>query len=103
MVTTYECSLKYTEHKLDRIRSRLEELPLGDAVVLVCGSYARREASDQSDIDYVMVSDGTDADPALNESVFFRNRRHCPQPTIEGRCLWCTGQSERNSCQHRRR
>ena len=70
MVTTYECSLKYTEHKLDRIRSRLEELPLGDAVVLVCGSYARREASDQSDIDYVMVSDGTDADPALNESVF---------------------------------
>ena len=69
MMTAYERSLKYTEHKLDKIRSRLEELPLGDAVVLVCSSYARREASEQSDIDYFMVSEGTDTDPDLNESV----------------------------------
>ena len=69
MMTAYERSLKYTEHKLAKIRSRLEELPLGDAVVLVCGSYARREASEQSDIDYFMVSDGTDTGPDLNESV----------------------------------
>ena len=69
MVTAYERGLKYTEHKLDKIRSRLEDLPLGDAAVLVCGSYARREASEQSDIDYFMVSDGTDTDPDLNESV----------------------------------
>ena len=68
-MTAYERSLKYTEHKLDKIRSRLEDLPLGDAVVLVCGSYARREASEQSDIDYFMVSDGTDTGPDLNESV----------------------------------
>ena len=50
MMTAYERSLKYTEHKLDNIRSRLEKLSLGDAVVLVCGSYARCEASEQSDI-----------------------------------------------------
>ncbi len=69
MMTAYERSLKYTEHKFAKIRSRLEELSLGDAVVLVCGSYARREASEQSDIDYFMVSDGTDTGPDLNESV----------------------------------
>ena len=69
MIAAYERSLKYTEHKLEKIRSRLEELPLGDAVVLVCGSYARREASEQSDIDYAMVSGGTDTGPDLNESV----------------------------------
>ena len=33
MIAAYERSLKYTEHKLEKIRSRLEELPLGDAVV----------------------------------------------------------------------
>ena len=60
---------KYTQNKLDRIRSSLEELPLGDAVVLVCGSYARREASEQSDIDYFMVSDNTGLNPDLNRSV----------------------------------
>ena len=68
MIAAYERSLKYTEHKLEKIRNRLEKLPLGDAVVLVCGSYARREASEQSDIDYAMVSGGTDTGPDLNES-----------------------------------
>ena len=33
MIAAYERSLKYTEHKLEKIRNRLEELPLGDAVV----------------------------------------------------------------------
>lgn len=69
MTTAYECTSKYTRNKLDRIRSSLDELPLGDAVVLVCGSYARREASEQSDIDYFMVSDDTSTNPDLNRSV----------------------------------
>ena len=32
MMTAYKRSLKYTEHKLHKIRSRLEELPLGDVI-----------------------------------------------------------------------
>ena len=69
MTTAYERSFEYTEHKLDEVRSRLRELSLGDAVVLVCGSYARREASRQSDIDYVMVSDGAETDSDLSQRV----------------------------------
>ena len=69
MTTAYERSLKYTECKLGKIRSRLRELPLDDVVVLVCGSYARREASDQSDIDYFTVSDGTDIEHDLDKSI----------------------------------
>ena len=69
MTTAYERSFEYTEHKLDEVRSRLGELSLGDAVVLVYGSYARREASRQSDIDYVIVSDGTETDSDLSQRV----------------------------------
>ena len=69
MTTAYQRSFEYTENRLNEIRDRLRGLVLGDAVVLVCGSYARREASSQSDIDYVVVSDGTDTDRDLNESV----------------------------------
>ena len=68
-MTTYERSSEYTDHKLVEIRSSLEELPLGDAIVLVCGSFARREASEHSDIDYVMVTNGTDAYPGLGNGV----------------------------------
>ena len=58
MTTAYERSSKFTENKLEEIRDRLKELPLDGSAVLVYGSFARREASAQSDIDYVMVSDG---------------------------------------------
>ena len=69
MTSVYERSFEYTEHKLDDVRSRLGELSLCDAVVLVYGSYARREASPQSDIDYVIVSDGTETDSDLSQRV----------------------------------
>lgn len=68
-MTTYEHGLEYTERKLREIRSSLKELSLGDAVILVCGSFARREASEHSDIDYVMVTDGTDTAPSLSNGV----------------------------------
>ena len=68
-MTTYEHSLEYTERKLKKIRSSLKKLSLGDTVVLVCGSFARREVSEHSDIDYVMVTDGTDTDPGLGSGV----------------------------------
>ena len=69
MQTPYERSSKYSECKLGKIRDHLRELSLGDTVILACGSYARREASAQSDIDYFMVSDGAGKDPAIIESV----------------------------------
>ena len=69
MTTAYERSSKFTEERLDGIRNRLEELPLGGAVVLVYGSFARREASTQSDIDYVIVSDGAETASDLNGRV----------------------------------
>ena len=84
MTAAYECSLKFTEDKLDEVRSRLEELPLGGAVVLVCGSFARREASTQSDIDYVMVSDGTETDPDLSERVRSEIHGIVPNSPSEG-------------------
>lgn len=83
MTTAYERSSKFTENKLDEIRNRLEALPLGGAVVLVCGSFARREASAQSDIDYVMVSDDTETAPDLNERVRFEIRSIVPNSPSE--------------------
>ena len=84
MTTAYERSSKFTEGKLDEIRNRLEDLPLGGAVVLVYGSFARREASDQSDIDYVMVSDDTGTDPSLSERVRTEIRSVVPNSPSEG-------------------
>lgn len=84
MTTAYERSLKFTENKLDEIRNRLEALPLGGAVVLVCGSFARREASAQSDIDYVMVPDDTEMDPDLSERVSSEIRSIVPNSPSEG-------------------
>ena len=56
----------------------------GDAVVLVCGSYARREASAQSDIDFVMVFDGAEADPDLSQRVRSEIRSIVPNSPSEG-------------------
>ena len=84
MTTAYEHNLEYTGHKLDEIRSRLRGLSLGDAVVLVCGSYARREASAQSDIDYVVVPGGTETDSDLSERVRSELRSIVPNSPSEG-------------------
>ena len=69
MPTAYECSLIYSECKLKKLRSRLKEFQLGDDIVMVCGSYARREASEYSDSDFYIVSDNPDKDPSLIQSV----------------------------------
>lgn len=84
MTTAYERSSKFSDEKIDEIRSRLEELPLGGAAVLVYGSFARREASTQSDIDYVMVSDGAETTPDLSERVRSEIRSIVPNSPSEG-------------------
>ena len=62
MTTAYDRSSRYSECKLDELRARLGRLPLGDATVLVCGSYARREASKHSDIDFFVISRDTNGE-----------------------------------------
>jgi hypothetical protein len=42
--------------KLDEIRARLQSIVPSGEVVLTCGSYARREASPESDIDFFIIT-----------------------------------------------
>jgi len=85
MTTPYERSLEYSEFQLSKIRDRLKELSLDNVALLVCcGSYARREASAQSDIDYVMVSDDTETASDLNERVRSEISSIVPNSPSEG-------------------
>lgn len=57
MTTAIERAKQYTESKLDALRDRLASMELNeDEVVLTCGSYARREASTESDIDFFIIT-----------------------------------------------
>ena len=60
MTTPYESCSEFSELKIDELRSKLKELPLDHQVVVLCGSFARREASKQSDIDFSIISDQED-------------------------------------------
>ncbi len=57
MTTPYERSKKYSNCKIDTIRHNLSEFQFENVLVLTCGSFARREASSNSDIDYFIVSE----------------------------------------------
>ncbi len=56
MTTAYDRTREYSEKKLKELRDRLADLPPPTEVVLTCGSYARREASPSSDIDFFIIS-----------------------------------------------
>ncbi len=53
---------KHSEEKCDAWRQKLAETfpPESNDIVLVCGSYARKEAGDSSDVDYFLVSEKED-------------------------------------------
>ncbi|WP_264047982.1 nucleotidyltransferase domain-containing protein [Methylobacterium flocculans] len=56
MSTPYERSKLFSDEKLTALREGLGNLvPAGEAVV-TCGSYARREASENSDLDYFIIT-----------------------------------------------
>ena len=85
MTTAYERSSRYSECKLDELRDRLSRLPLGDAAVLVCGSYARREASRHSDIDFFVIPRDTDGDQPPIEEIRSEIRKIVPnEPSKDG-------------------
>lgn len=47
----------FSEAKLKDLRLRLADIIAPSDIVLTCGSYARREASDASDIDFFIISE----------------------------------------------
>ena len=57
MTTPYERCSAFSEQKITELREKLNGLKLDDRIVLLCGSFARREASEQSDIDFSIISD----------------------------------------------
>jgi Nucleotidyltransferase domain len=61
----------YSNAKLETLRTRLSDLvPSGD-VVVTCGSYARREASQESDIDFFVILSNVDAADAPAKPKWF--------------------------------
>ena len=69
MTTPYSRCSEYSQSTLDELRGRLADLSLQGRVVLVCGSYARREASENSDMDFFILSSDTNGDSSLLDKV----------------------------------
>lgn len=71
MKTPYEQCSAFSEQKIAKLRAELNELSfdLDDRIVLLCGSFARREASEQSDIDFSIISNQENKNPRLTEAV----------------------------------
>lgn len=70
-MTTTACSRcsEYSRSTLDEVRERLTHLRLESRVVLVCGSYARHEASENSDMDFFILPDDTNGDSSSLDKV----------------------------------
>ena len=69
MTTAYERSKDYSENTLVEVRKRLENFQFEDRILVICGSYARREASIHSDIDFFWISENTKEDDSLIDTV----------------------------------
>ena len=65
---------QFSENKLDELRKALaiSAVPLS-TVIATYGSYARREASDQSDIDYVLLTDSDEPELTAETVVAIRS------------------------------
>jgi predicted nucleotidyltransferase len=58
----------FTNKKINAVRSRLAKLlPGRDYAIVAGGSYARREASDQSDLDYFVICESAKLSPRAEE------------------------------------
>ena len=85
MTTPYERCSKFSEQKIAELRNQLRELPLDNRIVLLCGSFARREASKGSDIDFSMISNQTKKDSELENAVRTTIKEVVPSgPSIGG-------------------
>lgn len=52
----------FSETKLAELRSSLQDIVPRQEVVVTCGSYARREASESSDIDFFIITEADQSD-----------------------------------------
>jgi hypothetical protein len=57
MTVAIDRAKQYSEEKLKLLREGLKTIVPADDVVVTCGSYARREASEESDIDFFVISE----------------------------------------------
>ncbi len=65
MSSAIERASEHSNRKLSELRSALSGLVPEKQIVVTCGSYARREASDSSDLDFFAIgSDAVEAGPA---------------------------------------
>lgn len=65
MTNAYDNAKAFSEDKLALLRCSVKAASPSNVTVITSGSYARREASDQSDIDYfaVLPGEGPEEDP----------------------------------------
>ena len=56
MMMAIDRAKQHSEAKLTALRTRLAKVPPAEEIVLTCGSYARREASEASDIDFFIIT-----------------------------------------------
>ena len=86
MTTPYERSSAYSDDILTKLRDSLGASSIGnEKVVLTCGSYARREASEQSDVDFFIISETESDDPDLKETIATRIKKIVPnEPSQDG-------------------
>ena len=61
MYDAYERARTHSNGKLEALRTALEAIVPANNMAMTFGSYARREASDASDIDYLIVASGKTA------------------------------------------
>lgn len=86
MRTPYERRSCYSRRILGKLRHSLCKASIeDDAVVLTCGSYARHEATEDSDIDFFVISSGEGDDPDLKECIASVIRSIVPnEPSRDG-------------------
>lgn len=65
----YEKAKLFSENNLERLRAAVQPHIPTDAIVATFGSYARREASELSDIDYVIISNDRESLSKPSEQV----------------------------------
>ena len=82
--SAFERAKLYSNQKLDALRSTAGALLPLDAIGITVGSYARREASRQSDLDYFVVTTAKPLDTTLAEAFRKAVRSEVEKPAAPG-------------------
>jgi predicted nucleotidyltransferase len=77
MMMAIDRAKQHSEAKLTALRARLANVPPAKEIILTCGSYARREASEASDIDFFVITRQPVPSSGLTNSVRARPQITC--------------------------